>query len=264
MMGSRKPTLLGISLKMYFGHEETLKWCRQVAEMAKNNHALQDGDVKFFVLPTFQALVPAMEILAHTPVLVGAQDLHWEDRGAFTGEVSGIALSEAGCRYVEVGHAERRRIFGEDDSVVAAKTAAALRNGLIPVICVGEPEEGPPEDAAAACLAQLDSALQLRNTSGVHSAMVVAYEPVWAIGSTNPASAQHISAVCARLREWLSTQNQFTEWSVIYGGSAGPGLLTQLGSDVDGLFLGRFAHNVDALSDIMDEASNPVRVPRAG
>ncbi|UKA77616.1 triose-phosphate isomerase family protein [Arthrobacter sp. FW306-07-I] len=254
-MDHPKPALLGVSLKMYFGHEETLEWCRQVAVMAKGHQALQDGEVELFILPSFQALVPARQILADTPVAIGAQDLHWEDRGAFTGEVSGPALAEADCRYVEVGHAERRRLFGEDDAVVSAKTAAALRNGLIPVICVGEPDEGPAENAAEVCLAQLSSALQPDQRNGRGSAVVVAYEPAWAIGSTSPASSKHISEVCARLKEWLRTQTRFTQWSVIYGGSAGPGLLTQLDSDVDGLFLGRFAHRVTALSDIIDEAS---------
>jgi triosephosphate isomerase len=257
-----KPALLGVSLKLYFGHRETLEWCREVAEMAKHQRALQDGDVRLFVLPSFQALVPASEIFADTPVLIGAQNLHWQDRGAFTGEVSGLALRETGCRYVEVGHAERRRFFGEDDTIVAAKTATALRNGLIPVICVGEPEEGPAEEAAAVCVAQLRSALE--KSEGTSGAIVVAYEPVWAIGATDPASAKHVSAVCTLLREWLSGQNQFIDWSVIYGGSAGPGLLRQLGPDVDGLFLGRFAHKVDALSDIIGEAAHPVRTRRAG
>lgn len=259
-----KPALLGVSLKLYFGHEETLEWCREVAQMARHQQALQDGDVRLFVLPSFQALVPAREILADTPVLVGAQNLHWQDKGAFTGEVSGAALSEAGCRYVEVGHAERRRIFGEDDAVITAKTAAALNNGLIPVICVGETEEGPVKDAAAVCLAQLRSALSSENKVANPGAIVVAYEPVWAIGAPNPASAKHISAVCSLLREWLSGQDRFTDWSVIYGGSAGPGLLEQLGPDVDGLFLGRFAHKVEALSDIIGEAARQVRITRTG
>lgn len=257
-----QPALLGVSLKLYFSHTETLQWCREVAQMATHQQALQDGNVTLFVLPGFQALAPAQEIFAGTPVLLGAQNLHWQDRGAFTGEVSGLALSEVGCRYVEVGHAERRRIFGEDDSIVAAKTAAALQNGLIPVICVGETEEGPAEDAAAVCLAQLRSALG--KSGGTGGAVVVAYEPVWAIGAANPAPVHHISAVCAFIREWLSGPDQFLEWSVIYGGSAGPGLLAQLGSDVDGLFLGRFAHKVDALAGIIGEAARPVKSTRAG
>lgn len=253
MMGHSKPTLLGVSLKLYFGHEETLEWCRKVAEMTARHQALQDGGVELFVLPSFQALVPAREILSGTPVAIGAQNLHWEDRGPFTGEVSGLALAQTGCRYVEVGHAERRRMFGEDESIVSAKTSAALRNGLVPVICVGEPESVSAHDAAAVCVAQLSSALQ--SDQGLDSAIVVAYEPVWAIGAANPASSQHISEVCARLREWLSSKGRSAQWAVVYGGSAGPGLLTQLGSSVDGLFLGRFAHKIEALSDIIEEAS---------
>ncbi|KQR64033.1 triosephosphate isomerase [Arthrobacter sp. Leaf337] len=261
MKGEPKPALLGVSLKLYFGHNETLQWCREVADMAKRHPALQEGDVKLFVLPSFQALVPANQIFADTPVLIGAQNLHWQNKGAYTGEVSGAALRETGCRYVEVGHAERRRIFGEDDTVVAAKAHAALQNGLIPVLCVGEIEEAPVEAAAAACIGQLRSALSLE-TGKSTGAVVVAYEPVWAIGASNPASAEHITGVCALIREWLSIQNQFDDWSVIYGGSAGPGLMTQLGPGVDGLFLGRFAHDVDALSSIIGEAARPAKITR--
>lgn len=255
MATRRRPPLLGVSLKLYFDHEETLAWCRQVAQLAREHPALRQERVTLFVLPSFQALVPAGEILAGAGVALGAQDLHWEDRGAFTGEVSGVALQEVGCRYVEVGHAERRRLFGEDEKVVRAKTAAALRNRLIPVICVGEDKEGSVEQAAGVCVEQLRSALDVGDADLGSRNIVVAYEPIWAIGAATPASAEHISGVCGRLKEWLEQQDRIPEWSVIYGGSAGPGLLARLGPEVDGLFLGRFAHRVEALTDIIDEAA---------
>lgn len=255
-MATRKgQALLGVSLKMYFDHEETLAWCREVARLGREHQAFRQEDIVLFVLPSFQALVPAGEILAGCAVSLGAQDLHWEDRGAFTGEVSGVALQEVGCRYVEVGHAERRRLFGEDENVVRAKTAAALRNGLIPVICLGESETGSIEQAAATCIEQLRSALDVADADLGGRNIVVAYEPVMAIGGATPASPEHISGVCGRLKEWLEDQDRISEWAVIYGGSAGPGLLTKLGPEVDGLFLGRFAHKVEALSDIIDEAA---------
>jgi triosephosphate isomerase len=100
---------------------------------------LADGTTGLAVLPSFPALTEALRIFGGTSVHVGAQDLFWDDRGPFTGEVGGAELREIGCRFVEVGHAERRHIMGETDSVVARKVAAALRNDLVPILCVGEP-----------------------------------------------------------------------------------------------------------------------------
>lgn len=255
-----QPALLGISLKLYFSHRETMEWCRQVAQLAREHPAVRQGTVSLFVLPSFPSLPLANKLFADTPVGLGAQDLHWEDRGAYTGEVSGICLAEVGCAYVEVGHAERRRLFGETEEVVRAKTSAAVRNGLVPVICVGEGEHGPAGQAAEACIAQLASALGLTADAvneGAAPRVVVAYEPVWAIGAAEPASAEHIVAVCGRLRDWLAGSG-YEDAQVIYGGSAGPGLLTALGGGVDGLFLGRFAHRIEALSKVIDEAARAV------
>ncbi|NKX51750.1 triosephosphate isomerase [Arthrobacter deserti] len=248
------PTLLGVSLKMYFGHRQTVDWCRDVARMAAEHPAVGSGAVDLFILPSFPALVPAGQAFAGGPVRLGAQNLHWEDGGPFTGEVSGPQLREAGCSYVEVGHAERRRLFAEDDRIVAAKAAAALRNGLIPVICVGEQQRMPADEAAATCTAQLEAGVRTV-TDGQQLQVVVAYEPVWAIGSSEPASVEHIRAVCSRLRTWLAGQDRFPHHRVMYGGSAGPGLLGRLGQEVGGLFLGRFAHDVGALAGIVDEAA---------
>jgi triosephosphate isomerase (TIM) len=240
---------IGVSLKMYFGRVRTADWCRGVAEIASSHPAITDGRVRLVVLPSHPYLLEARDIFGATPVHLGGQDLFWEDSGAFTGEVSGAQLAELGCDYAEIGHAERRRIFGEDDAIIALKTAAAVRNGLTPLLCVGESDRSSVEEATAECVAQLDSAL---STVAADAAgpVVVAYEPQWAIGATKPASPQHITAVCAALRTHLTP---FTGSQVIYGGSAQPGLLTQLKSGVDGLFLGRFAHDPSAVATILDE-----------
>jgi triosephosphate isomerase len=259
------PVLLGVSLKMYFGHRQTVDWCRDVARMAAGNPALRAGRVELFILPSFPALVPAAQVFAGTPVLLGAQDLCAADSGPFTGEVSGPQLREAGCRFAEVGHAERRRLFAETDADVAAKTAAALRNGLVPVICVGEQQQRPADEAAAACIGQLDAALAPAGP-GTQLPVVVAYEPVWAIGSTAPASAGHIRSVCGRLQQWLADRDLVPAHRVIYGGSAGPGLLPRIADDVDGMFLGRFAHDPAAVGRILDEVAalspTPQELPR--
>ena len=225
---------------MYFGYQQTLDWTRRVAEIARRHRR-----VDLFVLPSFPVLAPVLAELADTSVGTGAQDLFWEPSGAFTGEVSGLLLAEMGCRYVEVGHAERRRIFGETDAVVTAKTRAALDAGLVPVVCVGETERMSPSAAAAFCVAQLERSLP----AGARGPIVVAYEPVWAIGAARPASVDHIREVCVVLGGRLGATDR-----LIYGGSAGPGLLTALGDRVDGLFLGRFAHDPTALESVLDEA----------
>ena len=236
---------IGISLKMYFGRARTVEWCRAIADIARSHPAVTQEQAQLVVLPSLPYLLDARELFASTPVRIGGQDLFWEDSGAFTGEVSGTQLCELGCDYVEIGHAERRRIFGEDDDIIAAKTAAAFRNGLTPLLCVGEERPSSVEAATSECVAQLDSAL-----STVTGPVVVAYEPQWAIGAAEPASPPYIAAVCSALRSHLSN---FTRGQVIYGGSAKPGLLTQLGEGVDGLFLGRFAHDPAAVAMILDE-----------
>lgn len=241
---------IGISLKMYFGRARTAEWCRAVAGIARSHPAVTDGHVKLVVLPSHPYLLETGILFAATPVRIGGQDLFWEDEGAFTGEVSGAQLRELGCDHVEIGHAERRRIFGEDEKIVAAKTAAAFRNGLTPLLCVGEERRSSVEAAATECVAQLDSALSA--TVGPAGPVVVAYEPQWAIGAAEPASPPYIAAVCSALRSHLS-RSRSTTGQVIYGGSAKPGLLTQLGDGVDGLFLGRFAHDPAAVAMILDE-----------
>ncbi|MEW1718040.1 triose-phosphate isomerase family protein [Streptomyces sp. NPDC093109] len=250
------PTLLGVSLKMYFGHHETLNWARRVGDIAARHPAVTGGLTEMFVLPAFPAIVPLTSVLAGTGVRIGAQDLATDDRGPFTGEVSGPYLKEIGCSYAEVGHAERRRLFGEGDTVVAAKTAAALRNGLTPVLCVGERDQAGPVEAADRTVAELERILATAaHDGGGDGSVVVAYEPQWAIGAPEPASAGHITAVCAALTAWLDARPRYAGSRVIYGGSAGPGLLGRLGEGVDGLFLGRFAHDPSAVESILDEMS---------
>lgn len=245
------PVVVGVSLKMYFGHARARDWFGQVARLARENESVTSGAVELFVIPSFVAIPAAIDALAGTPVVVGAQDLFWEDDGAYTGEVSGAELAELGVGVVEVGHAERRRIFGETDEIVAAKTSAALRNGIAPVLCIGETVRSEPDAAAREVVEQLHSALDGAPAGRV----LVAYEPVWAIGAPEPAPAEHIVTVASALRAAVDALPGRDGSSVIYGGSAGPGLLTALGGSVDGLFLGRFAHDPAALASVLDEAA---------
>lgn len=247
-------TTIGVSLKMYFGHAQALQWCRAAAAVVQRHPAVASGQVRVFVAPSFPVLPVAVDVLAPTGVRVAAQDLAATDTGAFTGEVSGAELAEIGVSYVEVGHAERRRLFGEDEQVVAAKTAAALRHGLTPVLCLGESDAGPTDIATAECVRQLESALGEVGDPGAGVPIVVAYEPQWAIGAAEPAPTEHIIAVCTALGAALEDLHCPADSGVIYGGSAGPGLLAQLGSSVSGLFLGRFAHDPAAFDQVLTEA----------
>ena len=251
---------------MYFGQRQTIDWCRAIAQLAARHQAVTRHAVELFVLPAAPVIDPVLGIFTGTPVLVGAQNLYSEDSGAFTGEVSGALLREMGCRYAEIGHAERRRLFGEDNAMAAAKVAACWRNELIPVLCVGEPSQSPPGQAAARCVAEaseiLDRALDpgaphasARNAADDRSRRVIlAYEPHWAIGKAEPAPVEHIREVTSTLRRWLAMRTGFADGRVIYGGSAGPGLLTSISDSTDGLFLGRFAHDPAAVEAILDEA----------
>jgi triosephosphate isomerase len=253
-MTQQQPLAIGVSLKMYFGHQQTLDWVRTVADIAAVHPAVLGGDVDLFIVPGFPALAESVRLLTGANAEVGAQDLFWEDTGAFTGEVSGSELAEIGCTLVEIGHAERRRLFGETDAIVARKTVAAYRNGLTPLLCIGEAVRQTPANAAAASLGQLDAALAESRYAGVAGPLLVAYEPEWAIGAAEPAEPAYIADVSTRLRSALAADPALAGSRVIYGGSAGPGLLGQLNGAVDGLFLGRFAHDPESLEAILDEA----------
>jgi len=244
---------IGVSLKMYLTVDESIAWAKDVAALARAHPAVVAGAVRLFVLPTLPALHAVTEALDDAPVAVGAQDLFWEESGAYTGGVSGADLVRLGCRFVAVGHAERRTVFGEDDVTIRRKLAAAVHAGLVPVLCVGERAEQEAEQAAQACIEQIESALQ-GIESGQVPDLVVAYEPEWAIGRGQPAGVAHIRAVVSAIRQHLTSHSRAASSSVLYGGSAQPGLLSQLDDGVDGLFLGRFAHDPRALESILEEA----------
>ncbi|WP_426979318.1 triose-phosphate isomerase [Pseudarthrobacter sp. O4] len=171
------------------------------------------------------------------------------------GSVPPKAIAEVGGRYAEVGHAERRRIFGDDDDVIGLKTAAAYRNGLAPVLCVGEPGRGTAADAVRYCSREMDAVPNRAESLGQSGRTIVGYEPQWAIGAAEPATPSFISDVIRGLDAHLRSRPGQPDSPVIYGGSAGPGLIRQLDSGVAGLFLGRFAHNPAALRTILDETA---------
>jgi triosephosphate isomerase len=237
---------LGVSLKMYFGYQQTLDWSRAIAGLLREHPYVRSGAIEVFVIPSFPMLAATLDIFQGL-ANVGAQNLAWEDHGAWTGEVSPRVLAEMGCTLAEIGHAERRRHFAETDQQIGDKTAAAWRNGLTPVLCLGEEHQGSVAEAAAMCERQLYASLAPSRVAGLSGDLILAYEPQWAIGAQAPASPAYIGQVCQQLR--------VEGTRVIYGGSAKPGLLSALNGQVDGLFLGRFAHDPAAFSAILDEAA---------
>jgi len=243
---------IGVSFKMYLDRSQTRTWCAAAAEVARRYPAIAAGDVSLVIFPTLPAMDASMAAADGAPVVFGAQDLFWEDRGAYTGAISGADIADMGARYAEIGHAERRAFFGEDDALVAKKVTAAARNGLTPWLCIGEPEKGDVGTAAAFCIEQLAASLAELDAA---TDLVVAYEPVWAIGQAEPASAEHVAGVARALKAWLADCPTAGVAPVVYGGSAGPGTLTDIGASIDGLFLGRFAHDIAAFERIIDEAA---------
>lgn len=242
---TERPLYVGVSTKMYLGYQESLRWLSEVRAVVDQRPALAAGrDVVVFVIPSFPVLAEARTLLAGSPILLGAQNCAWGD-GPLTGEVSPGLLAELGVTLVEIGHAERRAQFGEDDGVVARKVRAAADAGLTSLLCVGEPAETAPEEAAEFCLGQVRSAAA--GDAELGAGLVLAYEPVWAIGADRPAPPSYVNAVVGLIRDGLDGR-----CPIIYGGSAGPGLLPQLAAD--GLFLGRFAHDASNLGLVLDEA----------
>ncbi|MDN4642385.1 triose-phosphate isomerase family protein [Arthrobacter sp. PsM3] len=241
--------LVGVSTKMYLGYQDSLDWLGLLRCEVDTRPALAAGRVVPFVIPSFPVLPAAAKLLAGSPLLLGAQNCGWAD-GPWTGEVAPSMLAELGVRLVEIGHAERRRHFGESDAMIARKVRAAADAGLTPLLCVGEFDRGEPAAAAAFVHGQIRSAVD--GDWDLAARLVIAYEPVWAIGATEPADAGFVSDVVRQLREQLAVSG-LGNLPVIYGGSAKPGLLPAL-DGVSGLFLGRFAHDPGNFGAVLDEA----------
>lgn len=202
----------------------------------------QTDPIEVVLAPPFTALHIAVECRPH-PFPIAAQNLHWEDTGPFTGEVSAPMLKALGCQYVILGHSERRQYFGDDDAGINKKVHAALRHGLQPILCVGESltqrEQGQSEQVATGQLSKC-----LHGVSGqAIKALAIAYEPIWAIGTGQPASPDQITAMHTTLRTTLSKhwdRETGDQVRILYGGSVTPenvvGFLSS--NQVDGALVG--------------------------
>lgn len=239
-------------MKLYFSAARTREYVDQLLQLLSTDSSVLN-DIDVFIIPDHITLVSVINQVKDHNIWCGAQDAFWEDTGAYTGEVSSSVLAEVGTRLVEVGHAERRRIFGETDEMTAKKAAAAARNGMIPLVCIGEQTRGETHTTAVTqCQAQIEAVL---SAVPEDAEVVFAYEPVWAIGAAQPAAADYVVSVTSAVRKLESIQRRSGPTRILYGGSAGPGLFEKLKDGVDGLFLGRFAHDPERFVKTIQEVA---------
>jgi len=219
--------------------------------------AAQDA-VELAVFPPFTYLAKTQQLLQGSPIAWGGQTLNPQPKGAHTGEVSAAMLLDHGCRYVLVGHSERRSIYGESDQDVAARFAAASQAGLQPVLCVGETLDERDRGVTEAVVArQIDAVVERAGIQAFANA-VVAYEPVWAIGSGKTASPEQAQAVHAFIRDKLIRQDGIisSRIRILYGGSVNSSNAADLFAqkDIDGGLVGGASLNADDFLAIRDAA----------
>jgi len=200
------------------------------------------GEAEVAVCPPYVYLPMARDALSDSSINLGAQDVCDQDKGAFTGEVSAPMLAEFGCRYVIVGHSERRSLYGDSDDVVAKKFAAATRGGLIPILCVGELLEERENGTTESVVARQIDAVISRSGIEALARSVVAYEPVWAIGTGKTASPEQAEAVHAFIRQRVAQQDAGVAENlrILYGGSVKGSNASELFSmsNIDGGLIG--------------------------
>lgn len=231
-MSGRRP-LVAANWKMNLLQAEAMEYCRALRQGLAERPA-----VEVILFPSFPLIQAVARELAGSRVAVGGQDLHPEDKGAHTGDVSGAQLADAGCSWVLCGHSERRRDHGEDDALVSRKVAAAGRHDLVPMICLGETRE---ERRAGRAFEVLERQLRIALESRPEP-FVLAYEPVWAIGTGETATPEMAQEAHGFLRGLLAggLGEAAADVPILYGGSATPenaaGLIAQ--PDVDGFLVG--------------------------
>lgn len=250
---SRKNLMAG-NWKMNANHLEAI----QMVQKLSYRLDLPDYErVEVVVCPPFTSLRSTQTVIEtdHLPIQLGAQNLDWHESGAFTGEVSAGMLAKLGVRYVIVGHSERRQLFGETDEIVSKKIAAVFDAGMVPILCVGETEdEREAGEAEAKVTAQVNSGVSGLG-SEKRSALVIAYEPIWAIGTGRTASADDAGAMCALVRSTVRSVDSSAadDLRVLYGGSVNPGNIAGLmaKSDIDGGLVGGASLDPDSFASVV-------------
>jgi triosephosphate isomerase len=250
----KKPPFVAGNWKMHMAIPEAKALA---AAIVKASPDLTEAEI--VVIPPFTALGEVSKITRGSAVQVGGQNIFWEDKGAFTGEVSAPMLSDAGCRYVLIGHSERRQFFGETDAAVNKKIQAARRSGLSAIVCIGETLE---EREAGKTMARIESQLQTGLESlGAESfrEVVIAYEPVWAIGTgrtASPAQAEEVHAFIRKQLRGMYGKETAACAIILYGGSVKPANSYFLFKEknIDGFLVGGASLEAKSFIGIIKEA----------
>ncbi len=212
----------------------------------KVNHLLEieegNQDTEVVICPPFLYLSQAKEKLRNKDIKLGAQDSFWEDSGSYTGEVSPLMLSNLGCEYVIIGHSERRKYFEEDSNIIKQKVEKALENDLKVILCVGETEEEKKKEKTFTVLK--------KQIKGIKKKVIIAYEPLWAIGSGNNCNPDQAEKAVAFIKKEIDTK-------VLYGGSVNvKNASSYLNKDIDGLLIGRTSLKPDQFSTIIKKVKS--------
>lgn len=249
-MENRRPLIAG-NWKMFKTCPEAVETARQLAQL------VNISTVDVMIAPQFTALVPVSDVIKGSCVSLGAQNLFWESEGAYTGEISPAMLVSAGCRYVIIGHSERRQYFGENDDSVNKKIKAAIRDNLIPILCVGESEkERESKETFNVLDRQITKGLEGFSSNELDT-LVIAYEPVWAIGTGKTATKEQAQEVHRFLRSMVEKiLGNILAMSVriLYGGSVKPDNIKELMEmpDVDGALVGGASLDAETFSEIIN------------
>lgn len=251
--------------KMYNGQKNTCDFFNEFIEKIAEDETMmpevEDGQVEIALFPPMLSISSAVERKGGVPVIiVGAQNCHFEKNGAFTGEVSAPMVREAGCTHVIIGHSERRHIFGESDAILNKKLLSALIEELTVVFCVGERlEERDSGKTFEVVERQISAGLESVNLSDAGAKIIIAYEPVWAIGTGKTASARDAQEVCAFIRKLIAKRygsEGAQKILILYGGSVKPEntkeILTQ--NDIDGVLVGGASLNPNSFYSIVKAA----------
>jgi triosephosphate isomerase len=251
LANARKPVIAG-NWKMYKTVAQTVQFFDEFKPLVRGA-----SHCEIVICPTFPALAAAAETARGSNVRIGAQNLHWENEGAFTGEVSGPMIAAAGCNHVIVGHSERRQFFGETDATVNQRLFAALKAGLTPIVCVGETLDQRDSGATEAVLIQQLEGGLASLTPPDFSRIIIAYEPVWAIGTgrvATPEIAQEAHAVIRGKAAQLFGSEPAGRLRILYGGSVKPdnveGLMAR--ADIDGALVGGASLKPDSFAAIVN------------
>ena len=250
-----KKYYLGTGWKMNHTIKDSEIYVSEFSKLAKNDKR------EVFILPPFTALSRVSELSKNVNYEIGSQNIHWKDKGAYTGEISPIMLKELGIKYVEIGHSERRLLFGETDETVNLKIKICLKYDLYPIICIGEPIEIKKSKVSLEYLTIQAAKALIDIPKNNYSKLIFAYEPIWAIGEKGePASADFAEEIIHGVKNNLSLKfgDSVNDIPFIYGGSVNyENALAFINmSSIDGLFIGREAWDAKSFLRIIELVDN--------